>query len=580
MKTLINILRFINVGIFAIAVFAIGIIGWFWFRSIPTSVMTVVLAAYYFIELSPKYGEHDPAFQSIKLFVPVWLWRWAAQSNGAFLVSHVLFAAISGCLWFWQIVAWMFMDSGYWFYPPIVHFGTFWSGIYFSLCWWVTFNAAVQLIAVKFWHEPRRWYLRLKDRLWPVDVSERLKGAFEVKFKWNPEKFRVAKKSKDIYLLDTDNIPVSNNELLANRQELENAARTVIISINPIEARPGDFTIRTGKFLIDAEGNSTATKEDLFYPTQDHPRWLSLVPICNLGYPGGGFCIDLEKTPHIGFIASQGQGKTTAIRSCLSSIAEQFTDTAFVVYDPKGGIDWFSMQWDMRLFDDIDRDDLYDAQLDTPMLQNFTLLTEQKEFKRIANFVIKEYGKRKQIFQRNGCDSYAQYISKVGYKNSEVPRIVIVIEELRFIYGNKVLFAIYKDLARILELARAYGIICIVGSQAPQQEALTQLRDSMKLFTFGATENQNEYLLGVKFRGPKLPGVCSLQLYDQSNTVAYGFLVNTTQYDTSCDMADAQYSAIDGNAWDWIVGAKNELQAEGRQPSIRQNQQVIQEMMA
>lgn len=523
------------------------------------------MAGYYIISMT-KIGFGKPSLCALFPIGFFRLFAFRSKYYGSTILAFSLFLAGLG----WQFIASLFLGHGIVF--PVMVSDTILQEVYLWVSWWLVMNAGA-VLGSKVLYIERSWYTRFRDAFFPVDVSERLKNAFVAKFRWDKDLFRVTKLSKDVYLLDTDNIPVSNSDLLEKRQELQNASRVVIISINPIEDSPGDYTIRTGKFLVDSEGNSTATEADLHYPDETNSRWIVSVPMLNLGYPGGGWCVDLAKTPHVGFIASQGQGKTTGIRRFIRSMAQQFPHTAFVVYDPKGGIDWHNMQWDMQEFDGLEDDEIYQAQLDTPMLQNFNLLTEHSQFKRIATMLQREYQNRSKIFKEHGCTNYVQYVNQVGYWHAEVPRIVVVIEELRFIYGSKALFNTYKDVARILELARAYGVIGVIGSQAPQQDALTQLRDSMQIFTYGATENQNEYLLGAKFRGPKMPGVCSLKLYDQSNTVVYGFVPNTTDYDASIALAEAEDIARDGGAaWEWIKSIKLQLEAEGRAQNILRNQ--------
>lgn len=551
----------LNILIPAVLIF----VTWHFYGKITFAVYFFgAMSVYYLLSCVKGFGFADPSLCAI---APVWLARYVSHYSVHGFSARMLVTALCAIAVMWQWLVALFSGT-------ILH-GAFVDGksaiesAYYMGSWWLGMNAYGYL-ATMILTERTRWYQRLYDYWFPTNHEARLTNSLAAKFKWDTNQFTVGKLSKDVYLLGTDNIPVSNTDLIEKRQELENAARVVIISINPVEGSPGDFIIRTGKFMVDKEGRSNATEDDLYYPSQDSPDWIKLIPLLNLGYPGGGFCVDLTKTPHIGWVASQGLGKSAGIRRTIKSIVQQFYNTAVVVFDPKGGLDYYRMQWDDRLFDGVNDDDLWQARLDTPMLSNFTLITEARQFKNLADTLKREYAKRSEIFNKAGVGSYSEYVEKVGYENCTVPRLVVVIEELRFIYGDPMLGKTYKDIARLLEMARAFGIIGVIGSQAPQQEVLTQLRDSLKIITLGATANQNEYLLGAKFRGPKMPGVCSLQLYDQSNTVVYGFVPDTKERETSIELAEAEYMQDDKSWWYWT---KSNLQAEGRQVTINQNQE-------
>ncbi len=165
---------------------------------------------------------------------------------------------------------------------------------------------------------------------------------------------------------------------------------------------------------------------------------------------------DLMKMPHLLIAGSTGSGKSVSINTVIASILFKATpeEVKFMLIDPK--------VVELSFFNGI------------PHLL-MPVVTEPKKASQALKNMVKEMGRRYELFAKESVRDIARYNERMRQLNLEheiIPYIVIIIDELADLM--MVAAADVEDsIARLAQMSRAAGIHLVIATQRPSVDVIT-----------------------------------------------------------------------------------------------------------
>lgn len=523
----LNVLCFFPVVLVLACGFVYGLLTRYWFLGIVCGYLVVGFSrvggfGYLFLKIVFPFGQIRYFGYCVDFFDMVLFW----------------FVLLIFC--YWEVGLWFVFDwsCGYSLYPPFLHTGSMSleSWLYFA-SWLMGWNILSVLLSHAFSCKPNRAYGFFRNVFFKTDKAVQLREGLSSVFRWDEKKFRIMRIAEGIYLLDTEGIAISNDRLNEKKYELENSSNMFIRSINPVDDSPGDFIIREGKLLLDSKMDSAATLGMLEYPKRDDPDWIYKVPFCSLS--PGTYCHNLKRKSDIAFIGQKGLGKTTDVYIYIYNFFKQFPCSFLLILDPiNGGVEYGNMVWDARDFSG-SRKDFANNRRKMRTLSNVKIAGTREEFKKTIKALHGDLLYRSKFFSESGCRDYYEYVSETGYDLTFLPRIVIVVEDLKAIRSNRYCSQVYKDFADLMQIGRRNAYTGVIVSQDGTYEVMEKLRDSSLLVTHDVTRNQADYLHQEKTPGMPYRGVCSLNLDDRNKTRVNGFVPRIDEMEVGRMLGDS-----------------------------------------
>ncbi len=221
-----------------------------------------------------------------------------------------------------------------------------------------------------------------------------------------------------------------------------------------------------GRSSVGIEVPNRIKTKVLFRDIIDSPEWKkskAKIPLA-LGKDvyGKPIVADLSEMPHLLIAGATGSGKSVCINSIVASLLFRFSpeELRFVMIDPK--------VVELQIYNGI-------PHLVSPVVQ------DTKEAILTLKRVVNEVKKRHRIFAKVGVRSIVGFNSRTQKKlpredEIEIPEklsyIVVIIDEL----ADLMLMAqndVENSIARITQMARAAGIHCIIATQRPSVDVIT-----------------------------------------------------------------------------------------------------------
>ncbi len=220
----------------------------------------------------------------------------------------------------------------------------------------------------------------------------------------------------------------------------------------------------------------------------NHLKWLQ-VPVGRYDLPElqqqGTLCLDFAADGHYGIYGAAGTGKTTLLKTAITSICRYYTpeDVSIYIFDCGG--------WSTSIYTDM------------PHIGDVILDTDEEKFKKFQKLIDDEFKNRKQLFLSNVVSSLSAYRENIG----KLPAIIIAIDNIVPI------FDLYPDmeetLIRISRDGPTYGIYLLYTSNSTSGVRYKILQNIKGAVAFELTDKGDYPSIVGKMEGrvvPKNPG--------------------------------------------------------------------------
>lgn len=166
------------------------------------------------------------------------------------------------------------------------------------------------------------------------------------------------------------------------------------------------------------------------------------------------YYFDLSDTPHLFVAGTTGSGKSVCLHTIIISLLERMAATPenvqFALIDPK--------EVEFSIYQDLPN-----------LFMNKVFGSDTTEVITLLQELVKEMNTRNASFQRIGVTN----IDEALHKGEELPRIVIVIEELAdLVMESK---EIQTDIIRLAQKGRSSGIHLVLATQRPDSQIFSGL---------------------------------------------------------------------------------------------------------
>jgi len=169
---------------------------------------------------------------------------------------------------------------------------------------------------------------------------------------------------------------------------------------------------------------------------------------------GKAVIYDLAEMPHLLIAGATGSGKSVCMNTFLISLLYQNAphELKFILIDPK--------RVELSLYDGI-------PHLLTPVI------TESEKALKALRWVVAEMGRRLARFSEAGCRNLQEFNEKQTDETKQMPRIVVVIDELADLMMRQFRRDTEMMITRVAQIARATGIHLIIATQRPSVDVIT-----------------------------------------------------------------------------------------------------------
>ncbi len=226
-----------------------------------------------------------------------------------------------------------------------------------------------------------------------------------------------------------------------------------------------------------AERQGTITLCEVLGETQLTPdavqgRWeratgggrVASAPVAAVGVgPGGVHQIDLRRDgPHVLVGGTTGSGKSEFLRTLVTSLAlgSPPADLCFVLVDFKGGA-------------------AFGPCADLPHVVGLVTDLDDQLVARVLTSLGAELRRRERIFAAAGASDLGGYLRCRGPDDEQVPRLVIVVDELRALVDEVPEFV--NGMVRLAALGRSLGVHLVLATQRPSGVVTAEIQANVNL---------------------------------------------------------------------------------------------------